>query len=127
MNVIHRTSMTTAAFALATFLSAPAFAQQTPQPPQPAPAPAPQTQEERQDAMSITGELVDVDANEKTMTLKTADGTEETVRYTDATKVTGADRGIAGLANDDGTRVTVRFSGTGENRIATDITVLGKS
>jgi hypothetical protein len=125
MNVIHRTSMTTAAFALATFLSVPAFAQQAPQP-APAPAPAPQASAQH-DAMSLEGELVDVDANEKTITVKSADGKEEQLRYTDATKVTGADSGIAGLANTENTRVTVRFTGEGDERLVTDIKVHAKS
>jgi hypothetical protein len=125
MNLIYRTSMTTAAFALATFLSAPAFAQQAPQP-APAPAPAPQASAQ-QAAMSVDGELVDVDATEKTIKVKSADGKEQTLRYNDTTKVTGADRGIAGLANAEGTRVTVRFTGEGDNRVASDITVHAKS
>jgi hypothetical protein len=126
MNIIYRTSMTTAAFALATFLSAPAFAQQTPQQPTPAPMPAPQASAQ-QAAMSIDGELVEVDATEKTLKVKSADGKEEKLRYNDTTKVTGADSGIAGLANAEGTRVTVRFTGEGDDRVASDITVHAKS
>jgi hypothetical protein len=71
----------------------------------------------------IEGELLRVDADAKTIVVKTASGSEEQLRYTDATKVNGADRGVAGLADTKGTRVTVRVTGEGADRVATEITV----
>ena len=57
------------------------------------------------------------------MIVKTAAGKEETLRYDDATKVIGGQSGVAGLANSKGTDVTVKFRGTGADRVASEITI----
>lgn len=103
------------------------------QPPQPTPAPptdpkpAPQLRTEQPETkpagMTLKGELVKVDTTAKMLTIKTDEGKTEQIRYTDETKVTGAQSGIAGLANQDGTDVTVKFTGTGFTRVATEIMV----
>src|SRR5512138_2665446 len=46
-----------------------------------------------QSATTAMGELTDVDAKNKTITLKTATGTEMKFRYEDSTKVAGAQKG----------------------------------
>ncbi len=117
-----------------------AAAQQTPTPtpsptPQPTPTPTepatpratPQDRMADHDMKSVTGELVRVDTVAKTITVKTEDGKDELLRYDDNTKVTGAQTGIAGLANASGTKVTVKTKGEGLARIASDIMVEQKS
>jgi hypothetical protein len=116
----------TTALAFTAFLGTSLAAQQ-PQPrpaPAPDPRPAPQlrTESPRADT-SLKGELIKVDATTKMLTVKTADGKTEMVAYNDDTKVTGAETGIAGLANQTNTKVTVKFTGAGLTRIASEIVV----
>jgi hypothetical protein len=119
MTIIKGITITTAAVALSLVSVSPAFAQEA----KPAPAPAPVVRADPSPATTIEGELMKVDTTAKTLVVKTAEGKEERLGYTDATKVTGAQSGIAGLANTTRTQVSVKFTGTGANRIATEITV----
>jgi hypothetical protein len=57
------------------------------------------------------------------LTIRTDDGKTEMVSYNEDTKVTGAQTGIAGLANQSNTKVTVKFTGTGLIRVASEIVV----
>ena len=74
-----------AAFAL--FVAAPAFAQQpspspSPNPPSPTAAPAPMAQEPKAArAETASGELVKVDVDAKTISIKGADGAETVFSY----------------------------------------------
>ncbi len=127
MNKLQRLTTTTAV-ALTALLGASVAAQQ-PQPspnPSPDPRPAPQVRTEpdkpKADA-TIKGELIKVDTALKMLTIKTAEGKTEMVAYNDATLVTGAESGIAGLANQSSTKVTVKFSGPDIARVATEIVV----
>jgi hypothetical protein len=132
MTIIKKATATTTALVFTSMLGASAsFAQQ---PPSPNPAPAPGTRAEQPmpeqraerpaaQANTIKGELVRVDAATKMLVVKTAAGAEEKIRYDDATKVTGAKDGVAGLANADDTDVTIKVTGTGADRVATEITV----
>jgi hypothetical protein len=121
---LHRSSLMGAALALTTALTASAALAQTPASP---PAPRAETQASQPDmAMVIEGQLQSVNAATKTLVVKTAAGKDETVRYDDATKVTGGQSGVAGLANSKGTDVTVKYSGHGEERVATEITIRQK-
>ena len=127
MTKLQRLTSVTTAFAFTTFLGASLAAQQ-PQPnPSPAradPKPAPQLRAEQPKAdTSLKGELVKVDTTAKMLTIKTAEGKTEMVAYNDATKVTGAQTGIAGLANETNTKVTVKFNGPDIARVATEIVV----
>ena len=75
-----------------------------------------------QASQSASGELADVDAKAATITVKTA--TEDMkFRYDDQTKVTGAQKGVAGLATMKGSQVTVNYKKEGANNIATSIDV----
>ena len=47
-------------------------------------------------AETARGEIVSVDATGKMLTIKMADGSEQKVQYSDATKVTGESGGVAG-------------------------------
>lgn len=126
MTRLQQLLSTTAALAFTTCLTTGAAAQQ----PQPNPAqppdvrPAPQLRVDvpREDA-SITGELIKVDTNTKMLTIKTDEGKTEMVAYNDETRITGAQTGIAGLANQTNTKVTVKFVGLGPARVASEIVV----
>lgn len=122
---LHRSSLMGAALALTTALTASAALAQTPASP-PAPRAETQTPQPDRTAMVIEGQLQSVDAVTKTLVVRTAAGKDETVRYDDATKVTGGQSGVAGLANSKGTEVTVKYSGHGEERVATEITIRQK-
>ena len=58
----------------------------------------------------IQGELANVDAAAKTITVKVADGSEMQFSYNEKTEVTGAKDGAAGLATAKDSRVTVHFN-----------------
>lgn len=124
---LRQLSVIGAAAALGTVLSTSAALAQTP-PPTPPPAPqreaAPEPKAQQPDmAASIKGELESVDATTKTLVVKTAEGKSETIRYDDATQVTGGESGEAGLVNSKGTQVTVKFRGTGIDRVASEIAI----
>jgi hypothetical protein len=109
---------------------APALANQPPQqqPPQqqePKQQPPPQQQEEQpKQAQPIEGDLVGVDADAKSLTVKVADGTEMKFHYDDSTEISGA-KDAAGLATTKEGRVTVHFKDDAEkkNKLATKIIV----
>jgi len=68
------------------------------------------------------GELLDVDGKASTLTIKTQTG-EMTFRYNEETKVTGAQKGVSGLATMTGSQVTVQFRKDGQINVATSIDV----
>jgi len=105
-----------AAFSLSAYAQAPAPGSKAPGAQAPAPAAAPA---QAQKPESAKGELKSVDAQKMTLTL--ANG--QTFQYTSATKVTGAQGGVAGLASMSGREVTIDFEAKGADRIATMITV----
>ena len=70
------------------------------------------------------GELLDVDGKASTMTIKTQTG-EMTFRYNDSTKVTGAQKGVSGLATMTGSDVTVMYRKEGQINLVTSVDVKG--
>jgi hypothetical protein len=103
---------------------APAYAQAQAPPPQP---------EQRQaqpakDPAPVSGDIVSVDATAKKLTVKIADGSEVQFLYNDATQITGAQGGAAGLATMREGRVTVHFKEDAEakGKLATRIIVQPK-
>lgn len=122
---------TLASFVVMTAIAVPALAMQAPVP-SPAPIQAP-TQDERQppqiDMRAVTpekttakGSLVRVDTDSMMLIIKGADDEEQQFRYTDATKVVGAQEQVSGLSTKAGSLVTVHFiQGAGETRIATKV------
>jgi hypothetical protein len=68
------------------------------------------------------GELLDVDAKASSLTIKTPTA-EMTFRYNDQTKVTGAQKGVTGLATMTGSQVTVLYKKDGQINLATSIDV----
>jgi Cu/Ag efflux protein CusF len=121
--------MTFPALAAALFIAPALAGAQSPSPsPAPAPtqAPAPSAAEPRADkAMTAKGELVKVDADAKTITIKGADGVETEFAYSAATEVPGARDGVAGLATKSGSKVTVHFTNDMGKKTATKIEVSG--
>ena len=71
---------------------------------------------------SARGELLDVDGKASTLTIKTQTG-EMSFRYNEATKVTGASKGVSGLATMTGSEVTVMYRKDGQINLATSIDV----
>jgi hypothetical protein len=73
----------------------------------------------------IRGELIEVDTEAKKLTIKTAADTEMEFAYNDATQVSGAQAGVAGLAAMKNTQVAVHFSenATTKEKLATRIEV----
>jgi hypothetical protein len=107
-----------------------AYTQASPQAQQPEPlrltAPAPHVIQAAPPAQAqiqtAQGELLDVDGKASTVTIKTQSG-EMTFRYNEETKVTGAQKGVSGLATMTGSQVTVQFRKDGQINVATSIDV----
>ena len=82
---------------------------------------------QQQPAASVaSGELVKIDTSAKTIVIKTESEPQMQFSYTDATKVTGADKGVAGLATMTGSSLTVHYNKRGQNNVATEIEVQPK-
>jgi hypothetical protein len=77
-------------------------------------------------ATVASGELVKIDTSAKTIVIKTESDPQMQFTYTDATKVTGAEKGVAGLATMTGSSVTIRYTKKGEDNVATEIAVQPK-
>lgn len=122
---------TLASFVVMTAIAAPVLAQA----PRPAPVPDPQapTQDDRRppqidmsavvdDKTTAKGRLVKVDTDTMTIVIKDEDNQEQEFRYTDATKVVGAQEQVSGLSTKAGSKVMVHFlRGAGDTRIATKV------
>ncbi len=127
---MRRAQIAFAALVLAFGLAPMASAQNPPQPATPPeqqaqpPAPEPQAQAmPSEQSQKVQGELLSVDPTTKTLTVKTDDGKEQKFTYTDTTDISGAAREAAGLATATGSKVTVEFTGSGDNMTATKIKV----
>src|SRR5262245_30522271 len=98
--------------------------QQAPSPSTPsAPGPSSGALGQSQAAATATGELTDVDSKTKTLTVKTAAGSEMKFKYDDSTKVSGAGKTTAGLATMTGQQVTIQYKKDGQSNIVTNIEV----
>ena len=75
-----------------------------------------------QASTTASGELSDVDAKDMTITVKTATS-DMKFKYDNSTKVTGAQKAVAGLATAKGSQVTVQYKKDGADNIATMINV----
>jgi hypothetical protein len=67
----------------------------------------------------ILGTIEKVDSTTKTIIVKTADGTEHTIKLTDATTVKGTKDGFNGLR--EGTQIVARTTGKGADEIAMEV------
>ena len=72
----------------------------------------------------IHGTVKHVDSATKTIVVKTADGTEHTIKFTGDTTVKGAKDGFDGLK--EGTEVVARTTGKGVDETAVDVGKVGK-
>ena len=79
-----------------------------------------------QEPSTAQGQLLRVDSNAKTISIRTAQGTEMLFSYNDDTKVTGAGNSVAGLATMSGTELTIHFMKRQQENVATQIEVLKK-
>lgn len=80
----------------------------------------------QQGAAVQQGELVRVDTSARTITISTPQDTPEgdmQFRYTDQTKVVGADGQVAGLATRSGARVSITYVQRNNENVATEIQV----
>ena len=80
---------------------------------------------------AVHGTVTKVDATSKTMVVKTKDGTEQTVHYTDKTAVWGADKTAAGAKDSykgiaSGSEVVVHYTEKGTEKSATEVDKVGK-
>lgn len=122
---------TLASFVVVTALAAPAMAQEplplqppSPQaePTQPQDRQSPPMRAEAPAVRKAMGQLVRVDADTMTIVIKGTDDKEQQFRYTDATKVEGAQEQVSGLSTKAGSAVTISYvQGTGETRVATKV------
>jgi len=69
---------------------------------------------------TFQGQLMKVDVNAKSITVKNADS-EMTFQYTDATPVVGSERDIQGLAGKSGTDLKITYRDAAGKHIATRI------
>ena len=97
-------------------------APQTPSPSTPA-SPGSPSLGQSQAGTTAMGELTDVDAKSKTLTVKTAAGSEMKFKYDDSTKVTGSQKDAAGLATSTGRQVTINYKRDGQTNLVTSIDV----
>ena len=83
---------------------------------------------EQAKAAQIQGDLVNVDAAKRLITVKVADGSNMEFAYNDKTEVTGAKDGVAGLATMKDSKVTVHFNddAAAKTKLATRIIVQPK-
>jgi hypothetical protein len=82
---------------------------------------------QQQPAASVaSGELVKIDTSAKTIVIKTESEPQMQFSYTDATKITGADKGVAGLATMTGSSLTIHYTKKGQDNVATEIEVQPK-
>jgi hypothetical protein len=123
---MYKSSLVTALAVLLSVGVAPALADQTPAPSQRPPEQRQPEQRERDQAKAapIRGQLVSVNTDTKSLTVKPEQGAEVTIMYDESTDVTGA-KDAAGLATMTNRNVTVHFreDATSKAKVATRIVV----
>jgi hypothetical protein len=75
----------------------------------------------------VTGEIVSVDVNARTIVVKTTPDSEMKFSYSEETEIVGGEKGPAGLATSTGTTVTVTYDVHGTANIAIKIEVKPKT
>ena len=86
----------------------------------------PPAQAQAQEAKTAQGQLMRVDAEARTLSIQSAQGSPMVFRYTPETKVIGADKGVAGLATMSGAAVTVQYVQQDKDNVATQIEIRAK-
>jgi hypothetical protein len=89
------------------------------------PAPAAPIEEAKDEGKvkTITGELVKVDTEKKTLSVKMADGAEWAFDYTSSTEITGSNKDEQGLATSEGSKVVVHYTTADDKKTATKVEV----
>jgi hypothetical protein len=82
-------------------------------------------------ASAVHGTITKLDDGTKTMVVKTKDGTEHTVHFTDKTVVWGADKTAAGAKDSfkglsEGSEVVVHYTAKGTEKSAVEVDKVGK-
>ena len=72
---------------------------------------------------TISGELVKVDTEKKTLSVKMADGAEWTFDYTGSTEISGSKKGEQGLATSAGSKVVVHYTTADDKKTATKVEI----
>jgi hypothetical protein len=80
---------------------------------------------------AVHGTITKLDSSTKTMVVKTKDGTEHAVHFTDKTAVWGADKTAAGAKDSfkglsEGSEVVVHYTEKGTEKSATEVDKVGK-
>ena len=115
MKITHLASFALASSLLLAGASSTALAQQAAAPPEKA--------EDQAKAQSVSGELMSVDSEKKTLAVKLADGAEWTFNYTATTEISGDKKGEQGLATSAGSRVVVQYTSADGKKTATKIEI----
>ena len=71
----------------------------------------------------MQGELVKVDTDNQTFTIKLENGEEVQLQYDSSTEVEDRDSGVQGLSNEAGTQLTIRYTEENGKRMATRIEI----
>ena len=85
-----------------------------------------QTKDRAPEPASITGELMRVNPQAMTFSVKSASGAEMLFRFDDKTIVSGAESNVAGLATSNGAEVTVTYRNDNAGNMASKIEVHAK-
>ena len=85
--------------------------------------PAPGKAEDKAKAQTVSGELMKVDSEKKTIAVKLADGAEWTFDYTATTEISGDKKGEQGLATSEGSKVVVHFTSADGKKTATKVEI----
>lgn len=112
MRITHLASFALAASLLAG-ASSTALAQQA----------APGKAEDQAKAQTVSGELMKVDSEKKTIAVKLADGAEWTFNYTATTEISGDKKGEQGLATSEGSKVVVHYTSADGKKTATKVEI----
>ena len=87
---------------------------------------APQQQAREKAPEPVTGELLSLDTNKKTLAIKASESAEMKFSFSEETEIVGADKGVQGLAAAAGATVTVTYQIHGTANVATKIEVMPK-
>ena len=117
-NMLKRSAV---AFALIGAISGAPLTAQAPPPRQPGQV------EKAKDPMSATGELIALDDQARTFSIRTEADLEMKFSYTEQTEIVGADKGVSGLSPKTAPRLIVTYGVHGTTNTATKIEVTPKN
>ncbi len=115
MRIIRPASYALAASLLLTGASSTALAQRA--------GAAQQKAEDQAKVQTVSGALMKVDAEKKSLSVKLADGAEWTLYYTSQTEIAGDTQKEQGLAAAEGAKVVVHYTTIGDTKTATKVEV----